>query len=547
MKTRLDCTLAHAVAMLATALALESGAATLPENAVPAADDELRRLVAEDVAKPVRPAGVDGQPFWNGNALWFMYPPSFDFAETPGAGRCRFRVFDANGREHAFEAASPKASLEGIWAELPTGQVDVWCEAYSVSSWAGHTHSRQFRTFWKSAPYRPGAYPAAPRTYADAVRLGFDYVFGLPWLQHLERTGTNDLTCPMNAYPSKMNAAIAQGMVRCAAADPLRRSRALGLARKAVDYLIARAQPAGAPLAHFPPTYEGDKWTARGNAGLSMLIYPATAALAYVRVYEATKDERYLKEAEAVAATYLKLQGADGTWPLKVGEKDGRPVAANRLFPSSVIEMFDALERVTGKAEYRAASDRAFAYVESGPLRDWSWEGQFEDVEMSRRYVNLTKHSACWTAMRLVARWPHDEARLAQARELLRFAEDQFVCWERPWRDQRRSFQQETFVEWKVEPAVVEQYFYKEAIDASAAKLIRTYLALHRATGNPLDLAKARTLGDSCVRMQEKSGRIPTVWSQAGCNAPETDWINCMLATYAALDELAKAESQKEH
>jgi len=504
-----------------------------------AADADLVRLVAEDVAKPVRPAGVNGQPFWNRNALWFMYPPSFEFEEPKEDVRCRFRVFDANGREHAFEAPSVRASLEKVWPELPTGQVDVWCETYSVSSWAGHTHSRQFRTFWKSAPYRPGAYPAPPRSHEEAVRLGLGYVLDLPWVKSLVTTGTNDLTCPMNAYPAKMNAALARVLVRLAGRVPERRDEALRVARAAVDYLIARAEPAEAPLAHFPPTYEGTKWSAARNAGLSMLIYPATAASACLDVYGATKDVRYLRAAEDIAATYLRLQGEDGTWPLKVSVKDGRPVAANRLFPSSVIDLFDELHRVTGKPAYRAASDRAFGFVERGPLADWTWEGQFEDCEPSLRYVNLTKHSACWTAMHLVKRWPGDPVRLAQARELLRFAEDQFVCWERPWRDQRRSFQQLRFVEWKVEPAVVEQYYYKEAIDASAAKLIRTYLALHRASGNPLDLAKARTLGDSCVRMQEPNGRIPTIWSEE--NPVSSDWINCMLATFAALDELAFA------
>ena len=91
----------------------------------------------------------------------------------------------------------------------------------------------------------------------------------------------------------------------------------------------------------------------------------------------------------------------------------------------------------------------------------------------------------------------------------------------------------------------MEQYYYREAIDASAAKLIRTYLALYHATGNPLDLAKARTLGDSCVRMQEKNGRIPTIWSYEGCASPGSDWINCMLATFAALDELSKVEERR--
>jgi hypothetical protein len=44
--------------------------------------------------------------------------------------------------------------------------------------------------------------------------------------------------------------------------------------------------------------------------------------------------------------------------------------------------------------------------------------------------------------------------------------------------------------------------------------------------------------------MQEKSGRIPTIWSADGCNSPNSDWINCMLATFVALDELSKAEGR---
>jgi len=29
----------------------------------------------DDLNVPVRPGGVNGQPFWNANSLWFMYPP----------------------------------------------------------------------------------------------------------------------------------------------------------------------------------------------------------------------------------------------------------------------------------------------------------------------------------------------------------------------------------------------------------------------------------------------------------------------------------------
>ena len=94
--------------------------------------------------------------------------------------------------------------------------------------------------------------------------------------------------------------------------------------------------------------------------------------------------------------------------------------------------MLGFLERMyalIGDMKYRTAADRAFAYIEKGPLTTWNWEGQFEDVAPTAPYQNLTKHDACNTAMYLVRRFPSDQRRIAQAREILRFAEDQVVCW----------------------------------------------------------------------------------------------------------------------
>ena len=55
-------------------------------SALAVTNEELAKLVAEDVAKPVRPVGVNGQTeYWNVNATWFMYPPAFAFPEKQGA------------------------------------------------------------------------------------------------------------------------------------------------------------------------------------------------------------------------------------------------------------------------------------------------------------------------------------------------------------------------------------------------------------------------------------------------------------------------------
>lgn len=93
-----------------------------------ATDADLARLVAEDVSKPVRPAGVNGQPFWNGASWMFMYPPSFEFKKVPQAVKYRFLAIDYIHREHVMDAAEPTALLTPMWGEIPArGLVTVIC------------------------------------------------------------------------------------------------------------------------------------------------------------------------------------------------------------------------------------------------------------------------------------------------------------------------------------------------------------------------------------------------------------------------------------
>ena len=521
------------VGMVLAALAVRAGAAT---------EAELTDLVKADLVRPVRPGGVDGQAFWNMNAMSFMYPPSFDFPKVEGAEFYRFRVIGSDGRMREFSAPEPTATLAPVWADLPSGRTELWCEA---GYWGKHCLKRSYRSFWKSAPYRPGGYPKAPRSYADAIRLGYTYLLDLPSSKRFVATGRPDMTYQHNCYPTKMHAATVLAMADCARRYPDLKTRALELARVAADYLLSVAQPTDAPLAFFTPTYDrsGEKAAAaaaREYAGQCMTSYPAMAGSAFLVMRELTGDAKYLAGARGIAETYLRLQGGDGTWFLKLHEKDGKPVNPNRLLPISVMDFMDKMFAATGEEKYRACADRAFAFFEHGPLTDWDWEGQFEDVRPNPfKYVNQTKHPACSIAIRICRRWPHDAKRLAQARELLRFAEDQFVYWERPFKNERIDIiEYGGWDEWIVEPAVVEQYHYRMPVDASAAKLIRTYLALHKASGNPLDLAKARTLGDALVRVQTEKGRIPTLWSAHGSASTNDDWINCMIASILALGEL---------
>ena len=484
-----------------------------------------------------------------------MFAPSFAFSPVQGAAKYRFRVLDDYHVSREFEAMAPTNSLAPVWEQVPVGFASVSCFALGadgkVVGLAGE------RTFWKNASFAEGRYPPARRTYAEAVRMGLEYLLDRKANRYFLERGKPDPDYDLNCYPSKMHAATVEAMCDYVRMGLPRKDDALRLARLCADYLISTSEPKDAPLAGWPQTYEGTRCTAGKYCGQMMTVYPARAGLAYLSLYRQCGDARYLAAAKAVTETYLRTQGEDGTWHLKLQERDGKSIGANRLMPTSVIAFMEDLFKTTGDVRFRMAADRAFSYIENGPLTTWNWEGQFEDVPPSRPYQNLTKHFACDTAILLAQRFPRDVRRMGQVREILRFAEDQFIAWETPMRKDgigyrnRPGFKSKWASGWQTRysiwhcPAVMEQYSWYQPIDASAAKLVRTFLAAYRATGEKDCLAKARALGDAIVNNQRPDGLSPTGWF--GNYDEYHNWINCHIAAMQALLELVEIESGPLH
>ena len=500
------------------------------------------RTEAEEVRHVIRPGGIAQPEFWNPSAKWFIYAPSFPFTNRADAASYRFTLEMPKGSNIVFTAKSAGTSLADVWDAVPVGAVTARCEAVAAD---GRTLGGcGMRAFGKTARFT-GRYPARYLSYAESAARTYAYILSWPSMKHISETGKPDPKYPLNCYPSKMYGAVTESFgnwAKCAK-EGHDREAAVKLVRAGADYLVSIMAKEG-PLAGFPPTYVGKGLTAAAaeSGGQNMLIYPAEAGLGLLRAHELLGDAKYLDAAKRIAERYLGLQGEDGTWYLKVNA-DGTPVAPNRLMPMQVIDFLELLHSRTGDRRLREASDRAFAFVEAGPVKTWNWEGQFEDVKPSAPYVNLTKHDACSAAIHICRRYPKDAARMAQAREMLRFSEDQFVCWQRPyspvWLKMSWWFnpQAQTLF-----PGVLEQYKCYAVIDASIAKLIRAYLALYDVEGHPADLAKARALGDSLTRGQNGNGRIRTFFHNWQDDNAESDWVNCMVRAAEALELLARYE-----
>jgi hypothetical protein len=506
--------------------------------------------------EPIRPGNPEtGAPFWNGCSPKFIYPPAFDFEEQWMAKQYRFQIWAADGSIRTFFADKPWAPLTPVWKDLPVGRTVVLCEGINAENVVCITNEP--RLFWRDAPFT-GDHPPKARPYADAARLAYDFILSWPPFTKFLETGEPDRDYDKNGYPSKTHAATIQAMATCADRMPGCRDKALRLARLAGEFLIRTACAPGTPLEHWPLTYT----TAHGQAcqhpeceGTIMLIYPFDVGMAFLDLAEATGERRWIDAAERIAATAMRTRREDGSWPLVLDIATGRPTTPNTLVPDRPMLFFEALARATGNDAYEQTARDCFTQIETGILKDWAWEGQFEDVQPGRKYTNLTKHSACNVMSYLLRRFPGDARYLAIARDIIRFAEDQFVFWELPYRPEDATC---VFPRFKSGsggrganfhvPCCVEQFDCFNPVDASAAKLVRSWIDYGKAAHDGRALAKARAMADSMTRIQMPNGFIPTwwwakaPWWNGGRTGLDNDpWINCHIASANTL--AAAAES----
>ena len=491
------------------------------------------------------PGGVNGRPFWNINSSQFTFAPVLQFPWIPSCKKYRFTATDRNGATHTFDADTPLASLAPIWGEIPTGFVTLKVEGLGKNT-GEVCHCAGTRTFFKCEPF-PGrsALPPRARSYREAVLASFRYVYHEDLVQHWLTHGTPKPDYAHNVYPAKMISSILHAMVEYGAAVPEKKEEALLLARRAADYMLSISFPAGHPLEGLPPTYSFDGLNAevvnevapaaQNCVGTTMMIYPVSAGCAYLDLARATGEDKYLNAALVIAEFYKKNRHPSGSWYLLYDCNSGKPLKDNLCLEFQFVEFFQTLYDRTGEESWRQMAEDYYRYVCDVCLKNYNWEGQFEDVAVSGNYRNLT-HFTAIKLIRYITEYLRDDPQWVEvAKDLMRFVEDQFVVWgEFPnWSDGE--------VNERHTPCGLEQYFCYVPIDSSTAFIVRGFMDLYRLTGDRLCLEKAMALADSITRMQDgESGMIPTFFIGENCSYGRFNyWINCQFATTVILRELA--------
>jgi len=495
----------------------------------------------------IRPGGVNGQPFWNMNSSQFIFAPSFYFPSFPNGAIHEFlyTATDKDGVEHTFHSKSSTADLTPSWSEIPTGLVTLKVEAIRNGQVTWQVGSR---TFFKCSPF-PGRenLPERTRSYKEAALLAYKYVYEQPMVQHWLKFSTPDPEFPHNVYPAKTFSSIINAMLTYAKLSPESANNSLKIATAAADYMLSVSYGEESPLKGLPPTYcfkglNEEKVNSVAPAAkkckdTTMLIYPATAGLAYLNLYEVTKDEKYYDAAMAIADYYKENVQENGNWYLQVSAETGLPLTNNYCNYFSILNFLTKLKEVTNEEVWKLLGDNYFAYLKKTCFDNFNWEGQFEDIPPSSNYLNLTHFTADDMIEYLVQNNPE---MMEDAKELMRFVEDQFVVW-----DEYAPWTKASCPEVK-SPAGLEQYFCYWPIDASGGKIMRTFLKMYKATNDKLYYEKAAALGDMLTRMQNgDSGVIPTFWtSKENIEELRNFWINCHIGCASHLYLLAEISGE---
>ena len=379
-----------------------------------------------------------------------------------------------------------------------------------------------------------------------------NYVIDNPAYRYWLEKGVPDPEYYHNVYPSKMIASIVDAMLAYSKLNSKRAEEAMLLAKNALDYLLSITYDSSTGVKGLPPTYSFkglNAETVNATAPAAqrckdtvMMLYPASAGSAYIAMYKATGDGKYLEAAKRIAEYYEKTVLPCGSWYLVVDIKTGKNVGDNICSHFAILFFINEMATITNSDSLRVIEERYFAYIAKKCLDEYKWEGQFEDIVPTGNYINHTQTVANDMLVYIIDNKISEDGMLEKAKTLMDFIEDQFVVWGEFDPRVKKRFGG-TGDKW-YSPAGLEQYEWYVPIDGSATKIMNSFRKMYIATGDRLYLEKALTLGDMITKMQnKKTGAIPTHWIKADCTENlENFWINCHISSALRLYELSEFE-----
>ena len=255
---------------------------------------------------PIRPGIPGKQPFWNENAKLFKHVPSFKNNSSSEIipVRYRYSAFSFTDKKYySFTAKTGTEPLFPIWDKLPVGNVYFKIEGIDAKE---NVYLANERMFYKAATFCP-PYAKPKYSYREALLKGLRFLYNQNYVKEWYFSGKPDhKALPLYSYPSKVIGSVVDGMLLYNKYFP-HNDTSLIIARKAADYLIAKAEPAMSQLEYFPQTYEGDAFAASMYGNEILMSEPGWTGITFLNLYDKTKDKKYFKITTKLKRLLLKV------------------------------------------------------------------------------------------------------------------------------------------------------------------------------------------------------------------------------------------------
>ena len=158
----------------------------------------------------------------------------------------------------------------------------------------------------------------------------------------------------------------------------------LNEAMKLADWNIAHSTPGEWAYGNMPySTFEEKKPGGfRDKSGI-MPDKSAIMALAYIELYRASNEERFLKAAEAIGQSLAQNQRPNGTWPFRVDPKTKKVIEDYTSSVIYAVMLFENLNELNKNDYFNRYRDRTWEWLLNGPIKTKEFRGFYEDIQES--------------------------------------------------------------------------------------------------------------------------------------------------------------------
>ncbi len=472
----------------------------------------------------------------------FVHPPRVEWRTLDTAVRYRLHLVQDGKIIGTTEAESSPCIADGGWKGAHVGKASIVIEGFDAAG-KRIALSRLF-PFVVAPDFDPLVAASPARPFRAAALAAFEALdqYPVPLDTALPSDGPQARIRPIIlassvrpdsmaelSYPALhdwLYIDMAAALLRLPDLDASLRQRVREFARSAGEHLLLCRLPAeeniyaglvrGVADWHGGPAFAVNDQDDVTREKYSRLVEPAKcgyAAEALLKLYEMLGDRRYLDAATEMGEVFAHTQEADGSWPARVDGRTGEILAGYTTSVAAVISFLERLDRHRPEPRWTTLRDKALVWMETYPLRSFGWVLGFDDVASTADADHPYSALSNWDLFHYVRHLSGQPAQLANAPARLAEQMD--------WNDNH-------FVFYGPDPLLPIDPWYPTCAEQGTPSSFRDagdcwipmdfhtanwglgLLAMHRLTGDPRWLEKARAAASALTRYQLPDGRTLT-------------------------------------